>query len=118
LVSDVVVAGEGRDVIAVMLLLNEGACVAFLGYEIWKKREGNSSALAPKLHAHLQALLQKYNQEETRPSNRVSRFCVLEEAPSSAHGEITDKGYLNQRRILARRDEIVQALFADGRQDV
>lgn len=28
-------------------------------------------------------------------------------------GEITDKGYINQRRVLARRADLVDMLYAD-----
>ena len=28
-------------------------------------------------------------------------------------GEITDKGYINQRRVLARRADVVDMLYAD-----
>jgi feruloyl-CoA synthase len=36
----------------------------------------------------------------------------LTEPPSIDAGEITDKGYINQRAVLARRKERVDALFA------
>jgi feruloyl-CoA synthase len=36
-------------------------------------------------------------------SRRVSRFTVLTEPPSIDAGEITDKGYVNQRATLERR---------------
>jgi feruloyl-CoA synthase len=37
----------------------------------------------------------------------------LPDAPSIAAGEITDKGYVNQRLVLSRRAADVQALYAD-----
>jgi feruloyl-CoA synthase len=37
---------------------------------------------------------------------------VLPDAPSLAAGEITDKGYLNQRLTLQRRAADVEALYA------
>ena len=36
------------------------------------------------------------------------------EPPSIDAGEITDKGYINQRAVLARRNERVAELYADG----
>jgi feruloyl-CoA synthase len=36
----------------------------------------------------------------------------LEEAASIDAGEITDKGYLNQRAVLARRAALVERLHA------
>ena len=36
---------------------------------------------------------------------------VLEEPPSIDTGEITDKGYINQRAVLDRRAALVEALY-------
>ncbi len=38
---------------------------------------------------------------------------MLAEPPSIDAGEITDKGYLNQRAILARRSAAVAMLYRD-----
>jgi feruloyl-CoA synthase len=37
---------------------------------------------------------------------------LLSEPPNADAGEITDKGYLNQRRVLERRAADVLALYA------
>ena len=37
---------------------------------------------------------------------------LLPDAPSAAAGEITDKGYVNQRTALTRRAADVEALYA------
>jgi feruloyl-CoA synthase len=42
-----------------------------------------------------------------------SRLRWLQGPPDAASGEITDKGYLNQRIALARRAADVAALYAD-----
>ena len=39
---------------------------------------------------------------------------MLAEPPSIDAGEITDKGYLNQRAILSRRADRVAQLYAGG----
>lgn len=38
---------------------------------------------------------------------------LMAEPPSVEAGEITDKGYLNQRLVLSRRAELVNALYAE-----
>jgi feruloyl-CoA synthase len=43
---------------------------------------------------------------------RVERALFLTDPPSIDLGEITDKGYINQRAVLARRGEIVAQLYA------
>jgi feruloyl-CoA synthase len=44
---------------------------------------------------------------------RIARCLILAEPPSIDANEITDKGYLNQRAILARRATLVERLHAD-----
>lgn len=44
-------------------------------------------------------------------SQAVARALVLAEPPSADAGEITDKGYINQRAVLSRRAADVQALY-------
>ncbi len=39
------------------------------------------------------------------------RLLVLADTPNMAAGEITDKGYVNQRMVLTRRAADVQALY-------
>ena len=61
-------------------------------------------------------LLQKlraYNARNPSSSTRIGRALVAEEVPSIDHGEITDKGYINQRAVLTRRADLVAALYED-----
>ncbi len=46
-------------------------------------------------------------------SHRIARALILEEPPSIDAGEITDKGYINQRAVLTRRAGLVEALYGD-----
>jgi feruloyl-CoA synthase len=50
--------------------------------------------------------------EGSGSSQTPTRMLLLPDAPQAAAGEITDKGYLNQRLVLARRAAEVQALYA------
>jgi len=45
---------------------------------------------------------------------RPCRVLVLDAPPSLDDGEITDKGYLNQRAILDRRAAQVEELYRGG----
>ena len=45
-------------------------------------------------------------------ASRVERLLLMSEPPSLDAGEITDKGYLNQRACLRRRAAEVARLFA------
>jgi len=66
-----------------------------------------------KLMARLQHGLAAFNAGAGGSSRRVARFLVLTEPPSIDAGEITDKGYVNQRAVLERRASLVQALYAN-----
>jgi feruloyl-CoA synthase len=46
-------------------------------------------------------------------STYATRALLMEEPPQIDDGEITDKGYINQRATLARRAALVEALHAD-----
>ena len=48
----------------------------------------------------------------TGSSNRIARALLLEEPPSLDAGEMTDKGSINQRAVLARRSQWVEELYA------
>ncbi len=61
----------------------------------------------------IQTGLRRHNADNPRSSTRVARALVLTDPPSVDAGEITDKGYLNQRRILDCRGDWVAELFAD-----
>ena len=45
-------------------------------------------------------------------SRRIARALLLAEPPAIDAGEITDKGYVNQRAVLARRAALVERLYA------
>ena len=55
-----------------------------------------------------------YNAAHPGSSQRVARVLLMTEPPNIDAGEITDKGYLNQRAILARRVELVERLYSDA----
>jgi feruloyl-CoA synthase len=60
----------------------------------------------------VRAALASLKAERGGSSQTPARALVLPDAPSMAAGEITDKGYLNQRLTLQRRAADVEALYA------
>jgi feruloyl-CoA synthase len=50
--------------------------------------------------------------QSTGSSTRIARLALLAEPPSIDLGEVTDKGSLNQRALLANRYADVEALYA------
>ena len=47
------------------------------------------------------------------PAASIARLLILARPASLDAGEITDKGYLNQRRVLTERAALVDLLYAD-----
>jgi feruloyl-CoA synthase len=68
----------------------------------------------PSVVDRLATLLRAYNATATGSSSRIARFLVAEEAPSAAQDEITDKGYINQRRVRTRRAAVIDRLYETG----
>lgn len=97
LAADVVVTGHDRDAIGVLVFPSPAA------------RALAPDALANQLRAALAAL----KAEGGGSSHAPSRARILAEPPSVDAGEITDKGYVNQRAVLRRRADEVAALY-DG----
>ena len=67
-----------------------------------------------ELAAHVRTVLQRLRHEGGGSSQCPTRAIVQAEPPSADAGEITDKGYINQRAVLERRAAEVAALYAAG----
>jgi feruloyl-CoA synthase len=66
----------------------------------------------PALPASRERFLEKLKSlKSTGSSNRVARAIILEEPPSLDRGEMTDKGSINQRAVLASRKDLVEELY-------
>ncbi len=61
----------------------------------------------------LKAVLHAYNAEHPGSSTRIKRALLMDEPPNIDANEITDKGYLNQRAVIARREASVAKLYSD-----
>ncbi len=68
----------------------------------------------PEVKAHLQQALSQFNSEQQGSSTRIARILLMTEPPDSDASEITDKGYINQRAALQRRQNLVEQLYADS----
>jgi feruloyl-CoA synthase len=90
-----VITGHDRDEVGALVFLSPAA------------REVSPQAVREKLAAALGALA-----AEGGSSTHPVRLLVLEEPPSIDANEITDKGYINQRAVLARRAALVDKLHA------
>lgn len=107
--QDVVVAGHDREEIGV-LIFPAPAMQALAGADGALDGEGlmANGAVRAFVHDALARLCQG-----TGSSQRPVRAVILSSPPSLEHGEITDKGYINQRAVLERRADAVRLLYSD-----
>ena len=66
---------------------------------------------AAPLRRLLQERLDRLAAAATGSSNRVARALLLEETLSLDADEVTDKGSINQRAVLAQRAHLVEELY-------
>lgn len=92
--SDVVVCGEDRPWVSILA---------------WVTSHADAGPRAAD--AVLQSIA-AFNRAHPGRSTRVRRVLFLQEPPSIDEGEITDKGYVNQRRVLERRAADVARMYA------
>jgi feruloyl-CoA synthase len=107
-VHDVVVTGDGRDRLGLLVFLAPPAAQL-------ASTPGTAAAeLAadPGVRAWAQQWLDTLAAAGTGSSNRVTCALLMSEPPSPARGEVTDKGSLNQRAVLLARADLVEALYA------
>jgi feruloyl-CoA synthase len=110
LAQDVVIAGLNQDFLAALIVPDVRACAHALGLvhtDIDPVELVNSTELRRRIGAALKA------HALAHPGNStcVERAVLLADPLSLDHGEITDKGSVNQRAVLARRHSLTQTLY-------
>jgi feruloyl-CoA synthase len=107
--ADAVLAGENREYLCALAWLNQAEARALLR----EQPEPDGELITHEgLRAHLARALADLG-GGAGSAARVQRLLVMARPASLDDGEITDKGYLNQRRVLARRAALVDLLYAD-----
>jgi feruloyl-CoA synthase len=110
LVQDVVVAGEGRDYLTVLVFPRLDDCRA-LCPDLPADAAAGEVLSHPAVRGRLQDLLARLAGEATGSANRIERALLLEAPPSIDASEITDKGSINQRAVLEQRAALVDELY-------
>jgi feruloyl-CoA synthase len=103
---DAVIAGHDRAAVAAVAWVDQGEARRVCG------AQGDVALGDPALRAHLAACLARLN-EGSGSAARIERLLLLDEPPDLDAGEITDKGYVNQRAVLERRAAQVARLFGE-----
>ncbi len=107
---DVVIAGLNADFVAALIVADVGACAAIIDLQ------GPLTLAAVARHSRLVDWLRRrliaHASANPASTRRIRRALVLETPLSLDHGEITDKGSVNQRAVLQRRAEALAELYA------
>jgi feruloyl-CoA synthase len=90
---DAVITGHDRDEVGALVWIDDAA------------------AHDPRLRDLISERLAAHN-AGAGSASQVRRVLLLDEPPAIDAGEITDKGYVNQRAVLRRRAELVARLYA------
>jgi feruloyl-CoA synthase len=108
--QDLVIAGHDRNHVAFLVFPNVAACRQLAGL--------SPDAPTSVVIAHAavrdatRAGLRKLRAQGGGSSMYAPRAVLMAEPPNIDGGEITDKGYINQRAVLMRRHALVETLYA------
>ncbi|MGE9008392.1 feruloyl-CoA synthase [Leptospira interrogans] len=108
LAQDIVVTGHGGDEVRFLVFPNVAACRAHAGLP---DNAGAEEVIGhEKVRAAIGQGLAKLKAQGGNSSGHATRALLLAEPASVDGGEITDKGYINQRAVLTRRAGAVATL--------
>ena len=110
-IQDAVVTGHDQEDVGLLVFPSEAGCRAVCG--------GAATDLPlsqlirqPNVRASLVKGLGAHNAANPASSTRIARVLLMDEPASVDGHEITDKGYINQRAVLERRQRLVETLYS------
>jgi len=109
--QDIVVTGHDRDDIGFLVFPNIPECRSLcpgLPADAPVEQVLSNPAVLARVRLGMAAMMQAGGGSSTCPT----RALLMAEPPSVEAGEITDKGYINQRAVLTRRRDLVESLYA------
>lgn len=110
--ADAVITGHDRSFIGLLAWPNLVACRRLCGLA---DDTGTVEEVLqrPEVVECVREGLKNYNTTQKGSSTRIARVLLMVEPPNLDGGEITDKGYINQRAALERRAPLVERLYAE-----
>lgn len=102
LLADAVICGEGADFVCALAWLHADHA----------ERVDAEGAPEDQLRAQITAALDRLASEAGGSAQQVERVLILTSPPDLDAGEITDKAYINQRRVREHRAALVEELTA------
>jgi feruloyl-CoA synthase len=110
LVRDVVLAGADRDQVTALVFPDLDACRK-LAPGVAADSPAQMLLADANVMAAFARLFDSFAATSSGASSRVCRAVLLAEPPSLDIGEMTDKGSINQRAVLANRPALVEELY-------
>ncbi len=115
--QDIVVAGQDRDDIRFLIFPNlvgcRSLCAEASDQTLLDEAPVEKILNDARVREQARAGLAKLKAEGGGSSTYATHALFLTEPPSIDAGEITDKGYINQRAVLERRADFVEQLYAE-----
>jgi len=116
LANEVVVVGADRKDVRMLIFPDWDACAAAAGVDPASPpvRLASGKTLRAIFHERLAEIAAA----GTGSSNRIVAALLVDVPPSSAAGELTEKGTVNSRALQRNRPELLEALFGDSDEKV
>jgi feruloyl-CoA synthase len=115
-VLNAVVTGMNRNDIGLLIFPRADACRQLAAES--PGADLDTVLAAPAVRRFFQGLIDRLAQTSVGSSNRIARAYVVREPLSFTHNEITDKGSVNQRAVLAHRASLIEAMYHGRERDV
>ncbi len=110
--QDLVITGHGRDYAGFLIFPNLAAC-----RRLCEGLPSDAPADAVLRDARVREVvlrgMRALAEEASGSSTHAARALLMAEPPSIDATEITDKGYINQQAVLARRAALVELIYRD-----
>lgn len=110
--QDAVVAGHDKPFVGLLAWPNLAAAVT-LCRDPANARSPKTLVKDAGVIDHVKRGLEAHNARASGSSEKIRRVILMAEPASMDAGELTDKGYINQRATLERRHALVAALYAE-----
>lgn len=110
--QDIVVTGHDGDAVGFLVFANVPACRVLAGLPA--DVPAAEAISHPAVREHVRSGLLAMRALGGGSSTHALRALLMGDAPSVDAGEITDKGYINQSAVLARRSALVRQLDGEG----
>ncbi len=108
--QDIVITGHDRDEIGFLIFPSLAGCRS-LCPDLNNDLSLTELLSDDRVREAVRVGMQELKQQGGGSSTYATRALLMVEPPSIDAGEITDKGYLNQRAVLERRTELVEEIY-------